>query len=105
MTIPSNIKTLLGFAQKARKLVAGESAVEAMLKRGIVRLVILAEDLPEKRKSYWLRWCNDLNVDHPLILGTKEELGKALGLSPRSIIAITDTQMAQAIKLKMKQMT
>ncbi|MBZ4654475.1 MAG: ribosomal protein L7Ae/L30e/S12e/Gadd45 [Peptococcaceae bacterium] len=104
MTILASIQTLLGFAKKAGKLVSGESAVEAMLKRGIVTLVILAEDLPEKRKSYWLRRCDHLNVDS-LTLGTKDELGRALGLSPRSILAVTDTQMAQAIKLKGKQIT
>ena len=99
MTINASIKALLGFAKKAGKLVSGESAVEAMLKRGIVCLIILAEDLPEKRKSYWLRRCDNLNIDS-LTVGKKETLGMALGLSPRSIIAITDIQMAQAIKQK-----
>lgn len=96
MTIPHSVIPLLGFARKGSKLAAGESAVESALKRGNAALIILTEDLPEKRKLYWRKWSHDLEVPC-LILGEKEEMGRVLGMSPRSIIAVTDKQLAAAI--------
>ncbi len=87
---------LLGFARKASKLVSGEAAAEAVLKKGQARLVILADDIsPNMYKRYSL-WCQDEGV--PLIMGdNKVSLGTALGLSPRSVIAITDENFARSI--------
>ncbi len=87
---------LLGFARKAKKLVSGEAASEAVLKKGQASLVILAEDIsPNLSKRYSL-WCQDEGV--PLILGdNKVSLGTALGLSPRSVIAVTDENFARSI--------
>ena len=87
---------LLGFARKAKKLVSGEAACEVVLKKGQARLVILAKDVsPNLHKRYSL-WCQDEGV--PLILaGDKVSLGTALGLSPRTVIALTDENFARSI--------
>jgi len=87
---------LLGFARKAKKLVSGEAAAEVALKKGQARLLILAEDIsPNLQKRYTL-WCRDEGV--PLLSGdTKLNLGLALGLSPRTVIVVTDENFAQSI--------
>lgn len=101
MTIlPHEIKTLLGFAQKSGALESGEAAVSSALKRDAARLVILAGDLPDKRKMHWESWCSSRKI-RCVTLSTQEELGQILGRSKRSIIAITDSQMAAAINKRL----
>lgn len=105
MIITDKIKTLLGFARKSNKLLSGESAVSAGLKHGNVMLVILASDMPEKRKFHWKRWCDDKNI-RVYILASKKELGDILGMSDRGIIAVKDKQMAAALNqhlMKLKE--
>lgn len=97
MTIQSNVGSLLGFARKSGTLLSGESAVQTGLKKKKVRLVILAADLQEKRRTNYMRWCEDEGVSCK-ILGTKKELGQILGMSDRGIIAVIDKQMAIAIE-------
>lgn len=97
MNIPHSVSALLGFAKKSSKLAAGEWAVESVMKRRKAALIILAEDCPDKRKNHWQIWCNDQGVPC-YIRGTKEEYGMVLGMSPRSVIAVTDKGLAAAIQ-------
>ena len=90
------IKSMLGFAQKSKKVVSGESAVKALLKKGQIHLLILAEDLSENRSKHWVYLANDLGIP-VLTMGTKLELGIAMGQSPRSIIGVTDGELAKNI--------
>ena len=91
--------TLLGFAQKSGKLAAGESAVEVLMKKGKVKLLLLAEDQPDKGQQKWCRLAEEQGIE-AIVFATKEELGQAIGLSPRSIVGIRDEQMAKAILQK-----
>ena len=97
MKIPPSIRTLLGFARKGGTLLCGEAAVETGLKRRQLSLVIFSVDVPEKRRNNWIKWCEDLELPY-LIMGSKEEIGNALGMSPRGIIGIRDSKMAAAIR-------
>ena len=96
MNIPPKPRALLGFAKKAGHLQSGESAVSSAMKKKTVKLLIIANDLPAKRKVHWQKWCEANNIDCVMI-GTKQEYGYILGLSARSILAITDRKMADAI--------
>ena len=88
--------TMLGFAAKARKAVAGESNVEAALKKKQVQLLIAAENMPSKRLEHWQRTAKDNMVK--LVIGTSQEkIGAAMGLSARAIVAVNDRQMKEAI--------
>jgi ribosomal protein L7Ae-like RNA K-turn-binding protein len=91
------ILTMLGFAQKSGKLVSGESAVKAMLSKNQIYLLIIAEDISDNRKKYWAK-VTELNNIPCLIIGNKFELGLSIGLSQRSILGITDRQMAKAMQ-------
>lgn len=92
----TGILTLLGFAQKGKNLAAGEANVEAYLKKGKVSLLIIATDQSEKNQNKWKYLANEWGIES-ITFATKEELGRAIGMSPRGIVGITDNQMAQAI--------
>lgn len=95
------IYSLLGFAQRARKLVSGEQAVDVALRKGKVHLLIIASDSSDNtlRKfkaiadTHQVKWC---------ILGTKAELGYAMGKSPRSLIGIIDANFSSSIESQIK---
>jgi len=89
------IQSLLGIARRAGKVCSGEAQIEAMLKKGKGKLLIVAEDSPNTHKKY-ANWAQDLRL--PLMVtGTKQELGLTIGLSPRSAILVMDEGFARAI--------
>lgn len=96
------VLTLLGFAQKGKNLAAGEANVEAYLKKGKVCLLLIAGDQSVKNQQKWQFLAENEEIE-AVIFGTKEELGHAIGLSPRGIVGITDEQMAKAILKKITQ--
>jgi len=102
MTLPPSIAALLGFARKSGQLLGGHSAVSASLKTGKARLVIIATDLPENRRLDWKSRCGQTG-SHYLEAGTKEELGRILGFRESGVLAVTDRQMAEAIRQKALQ--
>ncbi|AGA69997.1 ribosomal protein HS6-type (S12/L30/L7a) [Desulfitobacterium dichloroeliminans LMG P-21439] len=89
------IYSLLGLARRAGKITSGESQVEAMLKKRKGHLLILAEDAQGTHKKYQ-QWAEDLRLP-VMIIGTKLELGVAIGLSPRSTVLVMDVGFAKAI--------
>ncbi|NLT96036.1 MAG: hypothetical protein GXW85_11025 [Clostridia bacterium] len=93
MNKKNKILTMLGFAQKSGKLVSGLSAVKAKLNKNQIHLLVLAEDLSENRKIYWTRIAQQNNIPS-IIIGTKNQLGLAIGSSPKALLGITDKQMA-----------
>ncbi len=95
----TGVLTLLGFAQKGKNLAAGEASVEAYLKKGKVFLLLIAEDQSVKNQQRWQYLADNYTIE-AIPFGTKEELGRAVGMSPRGIIGITDEQMAKAILKK-----
>ena len=96
------ILTLLGFAQKAGKLAAGESAVENFLKKGRLLLLVISAELSESRKRFWQQQAQVYQVPWIVLEATKLELGLASGSSPRGVIGILDRKMAEAIMKKMQ---
>ncbi len=94
--------TLLGFAQKAGKLAAGESAVENFLKKGRLLLLVISAELSEPRKRFWQQQAQVYQVPWIVLEATKLELGLAVGSSPRGVIGILDRNMAEAIMKKMQ---
>lgn len=102
MNVKEGILTLLGFAQKAGKLAAGESAVENFLKKGRLLLLVISAELSESRKRFWQQQAQVYQVPWIVLEATKLELGLAIGSSPRGVIGILDRNMAEAIMKKMQ---
>lgn len=105
------VYALLGFAQKAGKLVSGDDSVFAALGKKKLKLVIVAEDLSEnsrkkfEQKLYAVNNEKKRDVKTPVCrFGTKAALGHAIGKSPRGLIAVMDENFAQAIAKKLEEL-
>ena len=97
------VLTMLGFAQKAGKLAAGEAAVENFLKKEKIVLLVMSDELSDNRKEYWTKQAEYANVDILTVEISKLDLGWAIGNSPRGIIGIMDQGMAEAIRKKIAE--
>ena len=97
------VLTMLGFAQKAGKLAAGEAAVENFLKKEKIVLLIMSEELSDNRKEYWVRQAKYANISILTVDISKLDLGWAFGNSPRGIIGIMDPGMADAVRKKITE--
>ena len=91
------ILTLLGFAQKAGKLLSGDDLVIAALEKNRAKLVLVAEDCGVNTKKKAASVLEKTIVPN-YIWGEKTRLGHAIGKSPRSMVAITDEGFAKAIR-------
>ena len=89
--------TLLGFARKANHVTSGEEGVKAFLKNDKIKLLIIAEDYPEKRKIFWKNLAENMEIDF-IEICDKESLGRAIGTSPRALVGILDEKMAESLK-------
>lgn len=91
------IKNLIGLAQRAGKLLSGEGTVESALRRGKVKMLILAEDASANTTKFFMNLAAGAHV--PIyVCGTKEELGLAIGKSHRSAVAVTDVNFVRGLK-------
>ena len=93
--------SLLGLAAKAGKVVSGEFATENTVKAGKAFLVLAAEDASENTRKKFKDMCTYYNVPF-YIIGTKEELGRAIGKEYRASLAVTDENFAVATVKKLK---
>lgn len=94
---------MLGFAQKAGKLVTGDDTCEIYLKKRRIHLLILAGDSSENTKDRF-RFLASKHQVTLLELSTKEELSQAVGKSNRAIIGVTDRKFSETL-LKAAQAT
>lgn len=93
---------LLGLCQRAGKSVSGDFAVRANIAKKKVKLLIVAADTSERIKQEYLR----LGKTHNLLTVealTKEEIGLALGKSPRAAVAILDDNFARGISRSLER--
>ena len=95
--------TMLGFAQKAGKLAAGEAQVENFLKKDKIALLIASEELSENRMNFWTRQAAFYNVPFVTVNIEKLDLGWAIGSSPKAIIGVMDQKMAEAVRKKIEE--
>lgn len=86
---------LLGLAQRSGKLASGEFQTEKAVKDGRCALVIIAADASENTKKKFQNMCAFHHV-RVLVLFGKDELGRRIGRSERSSLAIMDDGFAKA---------
>ncbi len=91
------VLSLLGFAQKAGKIVSGDQVTLEKLKNRRVKLIIVATDAVESTKQKLISRAESANVTW-VELGTKLQLGLAVGKSPRAVVGILDYGFAKRIK-------
>lgn len=84
---------LLGLAQRASLLISGDEQVEKAVKRGRIKLLVLASDLSEASTDRYQRLADQYQL--PLHQEfTKIQISHAIGKS-RAICGLTDHGMSQ----------
>ncbi|MBQ3181840.1 MAG: ribosomal L7Ae/L30e/S12e/Gadd45 family protein [Clostridia bacterium] len=93
------ILNLISIATKAGKVKTGEFLTTKTLQEGLCHLVVIATDTSEKSTKRLMGISENYECKS-IVYGTKEELGKFTGKKEKSVIAITDEGLAQAIAKK-----
>jgi len=91
--------SLLGQAKKSGRFISGTNLVEGQLRRGPQGhwLAILARDVSEDISEKMLKNLKSASVSFRVFLD-KDELGDALGKSPRSVVLVKDAGIAKSIE-------
>ena len=87
---------MFGLAARAGRMASGEFQTETAVKSGTAFLVVIAQDASNNTKKLFQDKCSFYKIPI-LILGTKEELGHAIGKEYRASLAILDAGFAEAI--------
>lgn len=88
--------SLLGLAKKAGKVAAGEDIAESTVRQKNAFLLILATDASANTKKKFHNAAAHHEV--PIIeVGLKTELGRAIGVEFRAILAITEPGFAKKL--------
>ena len=99
--VDKKILSMFGLAARAGRMASGEFQTETAVKSGTACLVIVAEDASENTKKLFRDKCAFYEV--PVVfLGTKEELGHAIGKEYRASLAILDAGFAETIIKKVE---
>lgn len=86
----------LGLAQKAGKTASGDFAVRAAIKKGKVKLLLMAADAAENSKKELLYMCQTYNITLIEVLD-RQRLGGAIGKAQRTAVAIIDDNFVKMI--------
>ena len=88
--------SLIGLATRARKVVSGEFSTEKSVKSGRSRMVIVSEEASDNTKKMFTNMCAHYKV--PIyLLGTKDELGHAMGQEFRASLSVEDAGFAKSM--------
>ncbi|MCT4507955.1 MAG: ribosomal L7Ae/L30e/S12e/Gadd45 family protein [Tepidibacter sp.] len=93
----NKILSLLGIVLKSGNLVSGDDTTLSDLKKGKIKLIIIANDASENTKKLFKDKSEYRDVPY-IVAFTKEELGRSIGKSSRAVIGIKSEQFAMKIK-------
>lgn len=91
-------KTLsyLGFAKKAGTLIAGSGTCEVAMRKGKVKLLLVAKDIAAGSGEKAMRLARNAGVPCR-VYGTGEELSHMTGMTGRYVFGITDAHFAEVM--------
>lgn len=90
------IFSLLGLAERGRRVVSGEFMTERAVKSGSAKLVIVSSEASDNTRKMFYDMCSFYQV--PIYyFGGKEELGHAIGKEMRASLAVTDDGFAASL--------
>ena len=92
----NKICTYLGFAKKSGNLFMGSETCIINMKKGKVKLLIVAEDCAENSKKKLVKSAESYNVPYR-IFGETDVLSHAAGSPGRTSFAITDDNFAKVL--------
>lgn len=100
--IPQSLHSMLGLCQRAGKAASGDMAVDMAVRKGKAKLLILAEDASVKTQEKYAALTERFGV--PCYrLGTRDQLGAALGKAHRAAVAVLSDDFARGIVGLLKQ--
>lgn len=97
-----NLGKMIGLGQRAGRLLSGDCAIKDALDRGKVKLLVVADDTAVRTRQELVRMAG-LKKIPTITYGSKEELGRLIGKSPRSAVALTDDNMARGILVALER--
>lgn len=86
----------LGLAQKAGQAVSGDFAVQEALRKGKVKLLVIAKDASDNSRKRLINFCGEHGITRVDALD-RMRLGWALGKGPRTAVAIMDNNFVRMI--------
>lgn len=100
-----NILRFLGLAARAGKVISGYDQVEASVRKGTAKLLIISKDISRNTLSRLLDIGTKEGVTMPdaFSFSTKFELGKAIGKPDRAIVAVTDQGFADKLTAELSK--
>ncbi|KYD00047.1 YlxQ family RNA-binding protein [Heyndrickxia sporothermodurans] len=94
----SKALSLLGLANRARKVISGEELVIKEVKNGRAKLVLLSMDASENTTKKVQDKCRFYRI--PIYwISNREILGTAIGKESRVVVAITDLGFAKKLEI------
>ncbi|GAA3662426.1 L7Ae/L30e/S12e/Gadd45 family ribosomal protein [Asaccharospora irregularis] len=90
------IYSFLGLATRAGKIVSGDDSTLLELKKGKVKLVIVAEDASDNTKKLFRDKSSFRDIPY-IIFSTKLKLGMSIGKAPRAVLGIKDENFSKRI--------
>lgn len=94
-TNEAKIYSFLGLATRSGNIVSGESTL-LELKKGKVKLVIVADDASNNTKKLYKDKSSYRNIPY-VYFSTKLQLGLSIGKAPRAVIGIKNDSFAKKI--------
>lgn len=91
-----NYLNMVGLAHRAQKCTTGEALILQEMRKGRVKLLLIANDIGENTKKKLTDKCNTFHVPF-LIADDRYTLAQAIGKSERVAIAILDAGFAKRI--------
>lgn len=95
-TNEDKIYSFLGLATRAGKIVSGDDSTLLELKRGNVKLVIVADDASDNTKKLFKDKSSYRNVPFAYF-SSKLQLGYAIGKAPRAVLGVKDENFSNKI--------
>ncbi|RDY24749.1 50S ribosomal protein L7ae [Romboutsia maritimum] len=90
------IYSFLGLAMRAGKIVSGDDSTLLELRRGNIKLVIIADDASDNTKKLFKDKSSFRNIPY-VNFSTKLQLGLSLGKAPRAVLGIKDQGFSDKI--------
>jgi len=95
--VEDKVYSFMGLAMKAGRLVSGGETCERAIKSGNVFLLVVSEDASDNTVKKFEDACKRREIPF-YQFGKKEAIGRLLGKKIRSVVAVTDIQLARNLR-------
>ena len=99
----NKIYSMLGLAMKAGKIAFGSDMCEEKIKKGIVSLLIIAEDTSNNTKDKFIKLANLYNINNE-VFGEMDLLSQSIGKVNKGVIAVLDSGFGNKIMQMVKEL-